>query len=713
MSDEKNNPTVAARVRLRPAAQGIKAPLSAMVRDGSEWIGPFRLTGLLGEGGMGSVFLAEQREPVRRNVALKLMRSSITSNLALARFSAERQALARLSHPNIAAMYEAGTTADGFPYFAMEHIEGETLTRYCEAHRLSIRQRLELFRQLCDAVQHAHQKGIIHRDLKPSNVLVTEVEGRAVPKVIDFGIAKAVDQPLTEATLWTGDGIVGTPAYMSPEALNGVGDDLDTRSDIYSLGVMLYELVAGVRPRDTEGVAMATLMRQVAEEETPTLRARFRQLSPERRLEIAAARQLDVPLLDRAFAGDLTWIIGKATARDRELRYVSAADFAADIARHLADEPVLAGAPTWRYRTSKFIRRHRAMVVAASLIFLAIIGGVIGTTTAMFRAQRAQSEAEAESLFLTELFEGANPWNRQKETTVRELLDEAALRIPTELKGYPASRAELLLTIGTSQFHLGHLERAESLLREALRVRIEVSGADSPLVARIQNVLALVRDDLGDSVEAEKLLRDSIVIRENAYGRLHPAVARGLFDLSNVLQSSGKLVEAEKLNEASLRLRRVLQARGNPDVEVTTVAMTVGALAEKKAALGKTREAEAMFRESLAMRDSAGDRKYGSARTMIALGDLLSSEQRNAEAEAMYREAVSRFKTFLDAKDLRLANATTKLAHSLRLQKKVAESERLLTEALAILDQSDGTPSSVEEARVRTKRELELLRAER
>jgi non-specific serine/threonine protein kinase/serine/threonine-protein kinase len=610
-------------------------------------------------------------------------------------------------------MYEAGTTADGFPYFAMEHIEGETLTRYCEAHRLSIRQRLELFRQLCDAVQHAHQKGIIHRDLKPSNVLVTEVEGRAVPKVIDFGIAKAVDQPLTEATLWTGDGIVGTPAYMSPEALNGVGDDLDTRSDIYSLGVMLYELVAGVRPRDTEGVAMATLMRQAAEEETPTLRARFRQLAPERRVEIAAARQLDVQLLDRAFAGDLTWIIGKATARDRELRYVSAADFAADIARHLADEPVLAGAPTWRYRTSKFIRRHRAMVVAASLILLAIIGGVIGTTTAMFRAQRAQSEAEAESLFLTELFEGANPWNRQKETTVRELLDEAALRIPTELKAYPASRAELLLTIGTSQFHLGHLERAESLLREALRVRIEVSGADSPLVARIQNVLALVRDDLGDSVEAEKLLRDSIVIRENAYGRLHPAVARGLFDLSNVLQSSGKLVEAEKLNEESLRLRRVLQARGNPDVEVTTVAMTVGALAEKKAALGKTREAEAMFRESLAMRDSAGDRKYGSARTMIALGDLLSSEQRNAEAEAMYREAVSRFKTFLDAKDLRLANATTKLAHSLRLQKKVAESERLLTEALAILDQSDGTPSSVEEARVRTKRELELLRTER
>jgi tetratricopeptide (TPR) repeat protein len=271
----------------------------------------------------------------------------------------------------------------------------------------------------------------------------------------------------------------------------------------------------------------------------------------------------------------------------------------------------------------------------------------------------------------------------------------------------------LLLTIGTSQFHLGHLERAESLLREALRVRIEVSGADSPLVARIQNVLALVRDDLGDSVEAEKLLRDSIVIRENAYGRLHPAVARGLFDLSNVLQSSGKLVEAEKLNEESLRLRRVLQARGNPDVEVTTVAMTVGALAEKKAALGKKREAEAMFRESLAMRDSAGDRKYGSARTMIALGDLLSSEQRNAESEAMYREAVSRFKTFLDAKDLRLANATTKLAHSLRLQKKVAEAERLLNEALAILDQSDGTPSSVEEARVRTKRELELLRTER
>ena len=683
----------------KPGAQG-EAP-----RRADEFIGKYRLVELLGEGGMGSVFLAEQREPVHRFVALKLMRSSLKGAIAVTRFSAERQALARLTHPNIAAMYEAGTTEDGFPYFAMERVEGSPVTAYCDMRRLPLRERLELFRSICEGVLHAHQKGIIHRDLKPTNVLVTEVEGRPVPKIIDFGIAKALDTPLTEATLWTGDGIIGTPAYMSPEALNG-GDDLDTRTDVFSLGVMLYELVAGVKPRDTTGLTLAELIRAVSEQETPGPRTRFRSLDAEKREEIASFRSTDPDKLDRALTGDLQWIVARATAREREQRYASAADLAADLARHLSDEPVEAGPPSLRYRAGKFVRRHRWGVAAVALIVLTLVSGAIATTLAMIRAQRAQSEAEAVSTFLTDAIDKASPFNSNRETTVRDLLDVVAKRAPQELREYPAARAQLLFDIGTSQFHLGHSDRADPLLREALRLRVQLYGEQSPLVARVQNVLALVRNELGDHAEAEKLLRESLVIRRTAYGEDHSSIGRGTSDLCGVIEDAGRLAEAEALCREALSMRLRMMAKHIPDVGPREVAGTRSMLARIIYEEGRAAEAEPIMREAL--RTDLSD--YARAKNEVTLGQIVFAQKRYPEAEALFRKAIASLSSIVEPNDMRLAVATTALGQVLAAQGRDAEAEAEYLRALEMEKKSDDVPWSVRETEEKTKKAYAELR---
>src|SRR5438067_2926201 len=321
---EPDDATLAAR-RHRPSRSASAPP------PADRWVGGFRLVRLLGEGGMGSVFLAEQHEPVHRLVALKLMRSSIEGPAAAARFAAERQALARLSHPNVAAMYEAGATAEGFPFFVMELVDGVPVTEYCDEHRLTIRERLELFIDICKGVQHAHQKGLIHRDLKPSNVIVIAGEGHPTPKIIDFGIAKAFDQPL--ADLRTRGGMIGTPGYMSPEALSG--DDLDTRTDVYSLGILLYEILAGARPHKLDDVSIAAMIRSVADDDPRPPRTLFRALAGTEQSAVAEARGETPASLMKVLAGDLAWIALKAAARERESRYASAGELAADVTRFL------------------------------------------------------------------------------------------------------------------------------------------------------------------------------------------------------------------------------------------------------------------------------------------------------------------------------------------------------------------------------------------
>ena len=325
-------------------------------------IGPYKLLQQIGEGGMGVVFMAEQTEPIQRTVALKIIKPGMDTRQVIARFEAERQAVAMMDHPNIAKVLDAGTTDSGRPYFVMELVKGVPITKYCDEKHLPLRARLELFVQVCQAVQHAHQKGIIHRDIKPNNVLVAEYDNHAVPKVIDFGVAKATAQKLTERTMFTEFGqVLGTMEYMSPEQSKFNQLDIDTRSDIYSLGVLLYELLAGSTPfegKRLHAAAFDEMLRIIREEEPPKPSTRLSSIDT--LPSVAANRHTEPARLSKDVRGELDWIVMKALEKDRNRRYETASGFAADIERHLHDEPVEAGPPSAAYRLRKFVRRNKA-----------------------------------------------------------------------------------------------------------------------------------------------------------------------------------------------------------------------------------------------------------------------------------------------------------------------------------------------------------------
>ena len=388
---------------LREADGKTVAPVTApalFTETLGDWIGPYQLLSLLGEGGMGVVYLAQQTRPVHRQVALKIIKPGMDSQRLLARFEAEQQAMAILEHPHIARVYDAGLAPSGRPYFVMEHVKGIPITEHCDRYKLTIEQRLALFLHVCEAIQHAHQRGIIHRDLKPSNILVV-IEGQEmVPKVIDFGVARAISQPLTERTLYTEQGqIIGTPEYMSPEQANLTNQDVDTRTDIYSLGVVLYELLTGMLPFDTETFRAGGIerIRQViCEEEPKTPSTRLSKTSLAESSEFAQRRRTDARTLQRKLHGDLDWITLKALEKDRTRRYGTAQALAEDIERHLNHQPVSARSPTVRYRTGKYVGRHRRVLATAGAFAVVLI---LGTTLSVWQARRAgQAEKERASL---------------------------------------------------------------------------------------------------------------------------------------------------------------------------------------------------------------------------------------------------------------------------------------------------------------------------
>ncbi len=578
-------------------------------------IGPYKLLQEIGEGGMGTVYMAEQAHPVQRKVALKLIKAGMDSRQIIARFEVERQALALMDHPNIAKVLDAGTTGSGRPYFVMELVKGVPITRYCDEHHLTPRERLELFVPVCQAVQHAHQKGIIHRDLKPSNVMVCIYDGKPTPKLIDFGVAKATGSKLTERTLYTEFGaIVGTFEYMSPEQAVLDQLDVDTRSDIYSLGVLLYELLTGTTPLEQKRikqVAILELLRLVREEEAtrPSTRLGTTEALP----SIAANRGTEPKKLSGLMRGELDWIMMKALEKDRARRYETASAFAADVRHYLDDQPVLAGPPGASYRVRKFVRRNRGPVLAASLVLLALVGGVIGTSLGLLRAERtARAERQAKETaqrrltqiekaneILGSIFKDLNPEAAEQEgkplqALLGERLDQATTELEGEVIGDSLAVARMQLTLGVSQLGLGYADKAIRLLSKARTTFTDQLGPDHSDTLQSMNQLAWGYQDAGKLDLALPLFKETLERRKATLGPDHKDTLQSMNNLALDYQEAGKLDLALPLHEETLERRK---ATLGPDHEETLQSMNNLALGYRAA--GKLDLALPLFEETV------------------------------------------------------------------------------------------------------------------
>jgi serine/threonine protein kinase/Flp pilus assembly protein TadD len=556
-----------------------------MERPGTR-IGYYKLLKLLGEGGMGMVYLAEQQQLIRRRVALKIIKLGMDSKKVLARFEAERQALALLDHPNIAQVHDAGTADSGRPYFVMEYVKGTPITEFCDRHTLTIEQRLRLFQQVCGAIQHAHQKGIIHRDIKPSNILVTSENDNVIPKIIDFGVAKALIQPLTERTLITEESqLLGTPEYMSPEQIESANEDIDTRSDIYSLGVLLYELLTGVLPFDSDTLRTGGIenIRKVIRETDPnTPSSRLTRLG-EKAEAIAQHRQMEIQTLKKHLRKELEWIPLKAMRKERSQRYRSASELSDDIDNYLKGEPLMAGPITAGYRLKKFIRRHKALVGSiAAVLIVSIVGTIVSVSFALGQA-RALAKAELIAHYLEHDVLDAFARQRSREVTAHDILQIMSENLDTKFKNYPLVEASIRSSLGyiynwgLNDYKVAemHMERARRLYRDHLGE--EPAG----------NTLGSIYNHLGRYKEAEAVYNRILEDRRRK-GQDELSLTFPKCNLAMSYYHQGRYKEAEELFLETWDIAE----KGN---RLTWVQNYGCSLAEVYLAQGKEDEAEKLY----------------------------------------------------------------------------------------------------------------------
>jgi serine/threonine protein kinase len=690
-------------------------------RDQERRIGQYRILQEIGEGGFGVVYMAEQEQPVRRQVALKVIKLGMDTRRVIARFEAERQALAMMDHLNIARVLDAGATSSGRPYFVMELVRGEPITEYCERNKLSIPARLSLFLQVCHAVQHAHQKGIIHRDIKPRNILVTLHDGDPTPKVIDFGIAKATSQRLTEKTLFTElRQFIGTPVYMSPDQAEISGLDVDTRTDIYSLGVVLYEMLTATTPFEAATLQKASLedLRHILREvDPPKPSTRVASLSGP---DAGPRQNLDLSGLSRRLRGDLDWIVMKALEKDRTRRYQSASELARDIERHLTHEPVSAGPPSFSYRASKFMRRNRAIVLGAGLVTTALVVGLALAITgyvhateatralakerddadaARIAAERARTSelrhrrnAEAANQFLRDMLRSVDPSRAAgREVTVRYILDEAARSIAQGvLAEQPLVEADMRVTLGQSYDALGLYAAAEQQLRAAISLYSGLSEEDSPdsLVAECHLAGALNRQLRYD--DALALLQKIIEPMRRLLGPEHAETLTARSHLAVALAGKGRLDEAEQANRLTLNARRRTLGPEHRDTLLSRVQLAAVYQAQQRFG-----EAETELKDALATaRRVLGEEHPDVTRAMNYLASTYEAQQRYDDAEALYRESWALAKRVLGPEHPQTQLPLNALLRVLRIQGKVEATRPLMKARLAQLKKDAERPDA-------------------
>lgn len=670
----------------------LTASLDSLAERPGGRIDKYKLLRILGEGGMGVVYLAQQEEPIRRQVALKVIKPGMDSKRVIARFEAEKQALALMQHPHIAGVYDAGLTLTGRPYFVMEYVKGIPITEYCDHHKLTIEDRLGLFVQVCQAVQHAHQKGIIHRDIKPSNILVSMENDRAIPKIIDFGVAKATGKPLTERTLQTEDTqLLGTPEYMSPEQADMATEDIDTRSDVYSLGVLLYVLLTGVLPFDAEKLrdsGIENIRKTIRETDPKTPSMRLTKLGDEAG-KVAEKRQTEVGTLARLLHKELEWIPLKAMRKERAERYRSASELADDIENYLKGAPLIAGPLTGIYRFKKSVRRHKSLVSGLIAVVAVLTAGIVVSSVFALEARRQAQRSDAIVDFLTEDVLGSAKQIMGRDATAIDLLDAAAGKLDGgAFKDQPLTELLVRYRLGNIIKDLGYSKNAIPYLERAQEI-YEKHGAPKPLSSHlIMNYLALAYLRSGEHKKAETLFQQIIEEKEETnhiYTDLYPWVKRRA---AEIYRMKAQYTESERI---LLEMMDPQFRNGEgPPSDPNYMANCMRELAETYRGQGQYEEAEQMYVKVKEMG------KYAPSRS---LARLYMDMGRYPEAEELLRAQIERGPRVLPGKDhVVTISAMNDLAVLLTRQGRLDEAESLFKKALEVSKEKRGdeNPETIE-----------------